>query len=162
MKCLTKLNITWDIIKPQKNEFFQKVEICTIWQKKCTNIHFLKKSIFVFFIISLVIFDLQRCIIPQINPQNNSIASFELQFCSKTHCFCTRGKGMWALFLTQTLVIEWPLLLMAGSHSKSIWSTRQPTRTTKNTTVKFFYRLGFPSFWYIEFLQSVQIMTNSP
>ena len=65
---LRRSNITWDIIKKQENEFFQKVEICTIWQKKCLNIHFLEKINYFIFIISQVIFALQRSIIPQINP----------------------------------------------------------------------------------------------
>ena len=101
---LCRSNITWDMIQIQKLNFFKKwifvhffcqiVQISTFW----------KNSFFCFLIISQVVSNLQRHTVCQINPWNNSIAPFELHFCSKTYRFCTRGKGLCAIFFTQTLV----------------------------------------------------------
>ena len=56
---LCRPNITRDMIKKKKQGFSFMLQKCKIW-------HFLKITVLTFFIISPVIFGLQRCTLPQI------------------------------------------------------------------------------------------------
>ena len=63
-------NITGDMIKKLKNCFFKKCQFLHFLLKLKVKNCFLKKQLFSILIISLVIFDLQKCTIPQIKALN--------------------------------------------------------------------------------------------
>ena len=63
---LCRPKMTRDMIKKKKQGFSKKVNLCYKITRKCKICHFLKITVFTFFIISLVIFGLQRPTLPQI------------------------------------------------------------------------------------------------
>ena len=63
---LCRPKMTRDMIKKKKQGFSKNVNLCYKNARKCKIWHFLKITIFTFFIISLVIFCLQRPTLPQI------------------------------------------------------------------------------------------------
>ena len=63
---LCRPKMTRDMIKKKKQGFSKNVNLCYKIARKCKIWHFLKITVFTFFIISLVIFGLQRPTLPQI------------------------------------------------------------------------------------------------
>ena len=70
---------------------FMNAENCKIW-------HFLKYQFFRFFIISLIIFDLQECTIPQIKAKNISFGPYFLRFLATSNTFSARNQWSFLIF----------------------------------------------------------------
>ena len=67
-------------------------------EKNCKICNFLKQQIFSFFIISLVIFDLQNPIIPHIKAETISFRPYFLSFLAKSNIFWARKQWSCLIF----------------------------------------------------------------
>ena len=81
--------------KPERNWQTKNAKKCKIW-------HFLKNHIFRFLIISLVIFDLQEHIIPQIKAKDISFAPYSFSFLAKINILWERKWWSCLVFFTRT------------------------------------------------------------
>ena len=87
---LCRPKMTRDMIKKKKQGFSKNVNLCYKIARKCKIWHFLKITVFTFFIISLVIFGLQRPTLPQIK-------ALEILFWPCFIIFSSRINICWAI-----------------------------------------------------------------
>ena len=89
----SRSNVTLDMIKNLKNWFFKKFQICNF-------LHFFLSNFFMLLTISLVIFDLQKCAIPQIKARNFILTLFSQFFGLKSIIFERGSNEVVSFFLT--------------------------------------------------------------
>ena len=98
-------NITGDMIKKLKNCFFKKCQFLHFLLKLKVKNCFLKKQLFSILIISLVIFDLQKCTIPQIKALNILFWLCFIHFTARMDIWWAMKLRKCAVFFPQTLHI---------------------------------------------------------
>ena len=108
IKFLAKINIFWN----------RKQWICLMifWPriykcKKCKIAYFLRNHIFRFLIISLVIFVLQECTIPQIKAKDISFGPYSFSFLAKINILWERKQQSCLVFFYPDLIIKFTLNL---------------------------------------------------
>ena len=100
---LCRPKMTRDMIKKKKQGFSKKVNLCYKITRKCKIWHFLKITVFTFFIISLVIFGLQRGTLSQIK-------ALEILFWPCFIIFSPRINICWAI-MSRSCTILWTFFL---------------------------------------------------
>ena len=75
-----------------------KMSINFFLKKKLQKCIFWENNFIIFFIISLKVFELQRCTISQINPFEALFWPSKVYLCSRSCGFCSRDKNMCPLF----------------------------------------------------------------
>ena len=89
----SRSNVTLDMIKILKNWFFKKFQICNF-------LHFFLSNFFMLLTISLVIFDLQKCAIPQIKARHFILTLFSQFFWLQSIIFERGSNEVVSFFLT--------------------------------------------------------------